>query len=138
VLDLSAAALRLAQERVGDRATNITWLAEDLLDWAPPRHYALWHDRATLHFFVDDADRRRYAEVARAAIAPGAHAVIATFAPDGPTQCSGLPVRRSSARNIASMLGAGFSLVSSTNELHRTPGGATQPFTWAVLRRDGP
>ena len=138
VLDLSPAALQLAQQRLGDRAEGVIWLAADLLDWEPPRRYELWHDRATLHFFVDRAARERYADVARAAIAPGGYAVIATFAPDGPTQCSGLPVRRSSADEIASMLGAGFSLVSSDSELHRTPGGAVQPFTWAILRRDEP
>jgi hypothetical protein len=61
--------------------------------------------------------------------------VIATFAPDGPTECSGLPVRRSSAQDIAQLLGDEFGLVREDRELHQTPGGTEQPFTWVVLQR---
>lgn len=136
VLDISATAMVLARERMGDRAERVTWIATDLLAWQPDRQYALWHDRATLHFFVVDHDRVQYARIAGAAIAPGGYGVIATFAPDGPRTCSGLPVRPSSAEEIAALFGPQFTLVSSDRELHRTPGGADQSFTWAVLRRD--
>lgn len=136
VLDVSANALRLARERMGEAAERVNWIAADLLQWRPDREYALWHDRATLHFFVLESDRRRYAHVARAAIAPGGYAVIATFAPDGPTTCSGLPVHRSSPDGIAALLGAQFSLLSADHELHRTPRGAEQSFAWALLRRN--
>lgn len=135
VLDVSANAIGLAQERMGERAERVRWIAADLLEWRPEREYALWHDRATLHFFVLDSDRRRYAQVARTAIAPGGYAVTATFAPDGPTTCSGLPVHRSSSEEIAALFGAQFNLVSADHELHLTPRGAEQSFTWAVLRR---
>ena len=135
VLDLSVAALYLARRRMGAQATRVAWVVADLLDWEPPRRYALWHDRATLHFFVDDADRQRYADVARSAIEPGGHAVIATFAPDGPTDCSGLPVRRYSPQDIARLLGEEFTLARADHQVHRTPGGVEQPFTWLVLRR---
>jgi hypothetical protein len=135
VLDISTAALHLAHDRLGDQAERIHWLHVDLLAWVPERRYAIWHDRATLHFFVADADRARYRDVARAAIQPGGHAIIATFAPDGPRECSGLPVRRSSAEEIEALFGPGFSLVTADHELHSTPGGLLQAFTWAVLRR---
>ena len=135
VLDLSVVALRLACQRMGAAASRVQWIVADVLDWEPARRYALWHDRAMLHFFVDDADRRRYADAARRAVQPGGHAVIATFAPDGPTECSGLPVRRSSAQDIAQLLGDEFGLVREDRELHQTPGGTEQPFTWVVLQR---
>jgi SAM-dependent methyltransferase len=135
VLDLSVVALRLACQRMGAAASRVQWIVADVLDWEPARRYALWHDRAMLHFFVDDADRRRYADAARRAVQPGGHAVIATFAPDGPTECSGLPVRRSSAQGIAQLLGDEFGLVREDRELHQTPGGTEQPFTWVVLQR---
>jgi len=135
VLDISTAALRLAQDRLGEQAKRIHWLHGDLLAWVPQRRYAIWHDRATLHFFIGDADRARYCQVAEAAIQPGGHAIIATFAPDGPTECSGLPVRRSSAEDIATLLGPSFALVTTEHEPHRTPGGSVQSFTWCVLQR---
>jgi len=120
---------------MGERAERVRWIVADLLDWRPDRQYALWHDRATLHFFVIDSDRQRYASVARTAIAHGGYAVIATFARDGPTECSSLPVHLSSVEEIADLLRAQFRLVRSDHELHRTPSGAQQSFTWAVLRR---
>src|SRR5262249_46370048 len=118
VLDISATAIGLAQERMGEAATHVEWIVAGLLHWRPPRHYALWHDRATLHFLILDADRERYAEIARSAVAPGGHAVIATFAPDGPTNCSGLPVHRSSPEDIVELLGDQFTLVRAAEQLH--------------------
>jgi trans-aconitate methyltransferase len=138
VLDLSPAALELARQRMGASAAQVRWIVADALQWEPERQYALWHDRATLHFFVDDTDRQRYADTARGAIEPGGHAVIATFAPDGPTECSGLPVRRSAMEEVAQLLGDEFTLLRGDRELHQTPGGGEQPFTWVVLQRAGP
>jgi SAM-dependent methyltransferase len=135
VLDLSRTALDLARERLGPAGARVTWVADDLLAWTPPRRYALWHDRAVLHFFVSRRDRARYAATLRAALRPGGHAIIATFAPHGPDRCSGLPVRRSSAPEIAQLLGAGFHVVEASVHEHRTPSGAVQPFTWVLAKR---
>lgn len=60
---------------------------------------------------------------------------MATFAPDGPEQCSGLPVTRYGADDLFATLGSGFSLVDARREVHTTPGGAEQPVTWAAARR---
>jgi trans-aconitate methyltransferase len=136
VLDLSAAALALARGRLGDRGDRVTWIAADLLAWTPPRRYALWHDRALLHFFTGEAERAAYASRVRAAVAPGGFAVVATFAPDGPETCSGLPVRRSDAAGTLRLLGDGFREVRSWRLEHTTPGGRAQPFAWLVAQRD--
>ncbi|MGZ6709803.1 MAG: class I SAM-dependent methyltransferase [Solirubrobacteraceae bacterium] len=135
VLDISPAALRLARDRLGERAREVAWLTADVLAWRPARRYAVWHDRAVLHFFCDEPDRRAYADTLRAALVPGGHVIIATFAPDGPDRCSGLPVRRSSAGDILELLVGDFAPVRSDREDHRTPSGALQPFTWVVARR---
>lgn len=136
VLDLSIRALALARGRLGDRADQVHWVVADLLAWEPDRCYDVWHDRAVLHFFTSDDERARYAAVLRAALAPGGHAVIATFAPDGPERCSGLPVRRSSAAETLTLLGDGFAAVHTEVRVHRTPSGGRQPFAWLVARRD--
>ena len=135
VLDLSAAALDLARRRLGPRADMVTWLVADLLTWRPTRQYATWHDRAVLHFFTDPVDRSRYADTLRSALMPGGHAIIAGFAPDGPDHCSGLPVQRSSAQDIADLLGDDFELLHARVREHRTPSGTAQPFTWVIARR---
>lgn len=135
VLDISPTALSLAQTRLGSNANRVTWVRADLLAWQPTRRYAVWHDRAVLHFFVDLADRRTYTETLHAALTPGGHAIIATFAPDGPARCSGLPVQRNSADQILQLLGSDFTAVDTSVETHTTPSGNPQPLTWVIARR---
>lgn len=135
VLDLSQAALDLARRRLGPRADMVAWLAADLLTWQPTRQYAIWHDRAVLHFFTDPGERSRYVDRLRSALMSGGHAIVATFAPGGPDHCSGLPVQRSSAQEIADLLGHDFQLLRAQVHEHRTPSGAAQPFTWVIAQR---
>ena len=111
VLDLSATGLELARQRLGPDADHIHRITADLLDWTPQRQFAIWHDRALLHFFTDPAERNTYAQKVRDALDPGGHAIITTFAPDGPDHCSGQPVHRSSASDILNTLGDEFELV---------------------------
>ena len=134
VLDISARSLATARERLADRASRVHWVQHDLLTWRPDRRYDVWHDRALFHFLTDATDRARYLDVLRAALAPHGLVILATFADDGPTECSGLSVQRYTAPELASALGPDLEVLASTRELHTTPAGATQPFTWLTLR----
>jgi hypothetical protein len=87
------------------------------------------------HFLTDPDDRRRYVELARKTLPEGGHVVIATFAMDGPRQCSNLDVCRYDARSMASELGEGFSLVREAREMHMTPSGSPQAFWYGVFKR---
>ncbi|MHB8430033.1 MAG: class I SAM-dependent methyltransferase [Acidimicrobiales bacterium] len=133
VLDLSEAALRTSRKRIGAEA-NVGWVTADVLRWEPERAYYLWHDRAVLHFLTGE-DVDRYSATLRRAVGPEGSVVLATFAPDGPERCSGLPVTRYSFRELAMVLGDGFEVVGQRREVHRTPGGVEQPFTWLAARR---
>ncbi len=137
VIDLSAAALAHARARVGADARRVAWIHADLRSWEPPRTYALWHDRAVFHFMATADDRDAYLRTVRAAVAPGGHAVVAAFAADGPTRCSGLPVARYDPAALAAAFGEGFRAVRSEREVHRTPSGSAQAFTWVLLERTG-
>ena len=106
----------------------------DLLEWEPDRRYELWHDRAVFHFLVEERDRDRYIATLSDALAPGGHVIVATFADDGPEMCSGLPVRRYPAEDLAAALGEDFELVETRREVHVTPRGTQQPFTWVAAR----
>lgn len=137
-LDVSAEAIERASVRLGpQRSSRVEWVTGDIRDWRPrPRWYALWHDRAMLHFLTDEADRRRYAESAGAGVRPGGHMVIAAFAADGgPTKCSGLEVRRHDAASIVELFGGAFDLLEHWPLVHATPWGAEQRFEWFLLRR---
>ena len=136
VLDISATALQLARQRLGARADNVTWIEADITQIAlPHQSYALWHDRAVFHFLTQPADRRRYIETLRHTIVHGGHVLLATFAPDGPHQCSGLDVLRYSPESLHRQFGQGFELVDSIRETHHTPWGTEQQFLYCYCRR---
>lgn len=137
VLDISQAALSVAQQRLGVRAREVKWIVSDDTQWKPDRKYDVWHDRASFHFLTSTEDQERYIGALKAGTNPGATVIIATFALDGPEKCSGLPVQRYSAATLAARLGPTFRLVDEKQEHHRTPGGAVQEFAYAVLRKAG-
>jgi hypothetical protein len=63
------------------------------------------------------------------AIRPGGHAIIATFAIDGPERCSGLPVMRYDATLLSAALGRTFALIGTRRHDHTTPTGGVQRFS---------
>jgi SAM-dependent methyltransferase len=130
VLDVAGSALAHARSRLGDAAGRVDWLEADITQFRPTRDYALWHDRAVFHFLVDAGDRSRYLDVLRGALRPGGHVVLATFGPEGPARCSGLPVQRYSVQDIAALLGPGFVLRRQQVEIHHTPAGLPQQFVY--------
>jgi trans-aconitate methyltransferase len=91
VLDLSETALTAAKNRIGDKAMQVNWIATDVTIWEPSRAYDVWHDRATFHFLTKPDDQTAYVDRLRHALRRGGHAIIGTFALDGPETCSGLP-----------------------------------------------
>ena len=136
VLDISQAALEAAKTRIGARADQVEWIAADITEWRPIRTYDIWHDRAAFHFLVDAQEQTSYVERLRTALRKGGHAVIGTFAVDGPERCSGLPVRRHGAESLGAALGAGFRLVDSRYHEHSTPWGTTQRFLFGTFRKE--
>ena len=135
VLDLSEQALTQVEQRLGEGARHVTFVHHDVLSWHPARQYDVWHDRAVFHFLTDATSRDRYVEIAARAVGAGSGLVIGTFAEDGPTRCSGLPVSRSSAEDLEEVFSRFFSLVEHEREEHVTPSSGVQSFTWAVFHR---
>lgn len=136
VLDVSLVGMRAAQQRLGDDAERVQWLLGDVRTWQPPRRYQVWHDRALFHFMIAEQDREAYLRALERAIVPQrAVAIFATFALDGPPQCSGLPVTRYGPAELEDALGSGWQMIDEGRELHTTPSGAVQPFTWTAFRR---
>jgi SAM-dependent methyltransferase len=135
VLDLSGEAIARSQAAMGSEADRVEWIVADVTTWNPGRRYDVWHDRAAFHFLTDKADRAAYVETLDAALSDTGHAIIATFALDGPERCSGLPVQRYSPETLAATLGPRFTLVNSVRHEHQTPLGSTQAFQFSVLAR---
>lgn len=135
VLDFAAAALEHARARLGAQADAVTWLAADVCTVVlPDESVDVWHDRAVFHFLRQPESRAQYLANVRHAVRPGGHIVIATFAEDGPTRCSGLEVARYSAAELQAVFGDAFELRATEREAHVMPTGGAQMFTYCVFR----
>ena len=139
VLDLSAAAMASARQRLGPLAQAVDWIEGDITAVElPVQAYDLWHDRAVFHFLTTPAQRKAYVDAVLHAVKPGGHVIVATFAEDGPTQCSGLPVVRYSPDGLHAEFGMPFTLLRHEEEEHRTPRGGIQKFIYCYCRKDAP
>ena len=85
---------------------------------------------------ITDQDRDAYLKALESASVPGRTiSIFGTFASDGPRQCSGLPVARYSAAELAAAIGDSWQSIDDGRELHTTPTSVIQPFTWTAFRR---
>lgn len=138
VLDLSAAALATARQRLGELQNRVRWIEADITQVDLPNgRYDIWHDRAVFHFLTTQKQRDAYVRTVFHAVKPGGHVIIATFAEDGPEQCSGLPVMRYRADDLHDEFGDAFTLLKHQKEAHHTPFGTVQQFVYCYCRRVG-
>jgi ubiquinone/menaquinone biosynthesis C-methylase UbiE len=137
VLDISASALQVAQERIGSQANLVTWLDADITQiQLPYQFYDVWHDRAVFHFLTRASDRQKYVEAVMHSVKAGGHVIVATFDIDGPSRCSGLEIVRYNSDSLHNEFGDKFNLVHSTSESHETPFGTEQKFIYCYCRKN--
>ena len=130
VLDISANAIASTRQRLAEKADGIEWYAEDIMDFSPPHSYSIWHDRAVFHFLTEASDREKYIAVLKRVLSPAGQLIMAAFAIDGPTKCSGLDVVQYDAEKLKAELGEGFELLEQKAELHVTGSGVEQRFSY--------
>jgi len=136
VLDLSGTALTKAKARLGSRASTVQWLEASVIETElPTLAYDVWHDRALFHFLTAAEERHAYVQTVLRAVKPGGLVIVATFAEDGPTKCSGLPVMRYGANELHAEFGDAFLLLGHKKESHYTPGGNEQRFIYCICRK---
>lgn len=131
VLDLSECALDVARKRLGFAGNSVTWISGDVCTVnLPDQRYDIWHDRAVFHFLTNPVARAAYVHQVMKSVKPGGHVIVATFSPDGPEQCSGLPVARYAPGELHQEFGPSFELLEHMSEEHKTPWGAVQHFVY--------
>lgn len=135
VLDISSTAMEHTKRRLGDAAAKVSWICEDITKAEQLKTYDAWHDRAVFHFLTNPMDRQAYLDRLNESLVSGGYFIVATFAPDGPEKCSGLPVCRYSPEELEATLGCAFRIVTSSHHNHLTPSAKTQRFTLAVFQK---
>lgn len=135
VLDISEQAVRSSRAALWQHTASVHWVHADLLHFRPDRRWRLWHDRAVFHFLIERSDRDAYRDAIAAAVAPGGRLVVATFAPDGPEHCAGLPVRRYDVGPLAAEFAPTFELVDGRKLRPASAEGDQRPHVAVVMRR---
>jgi hypothetical protein len=135
VLDIAAEPLDAVKARLGSAAMRVEWIVADVTMFNPSGKWEVWHDRAVFHFLTDRQQRDQYRRNVLLATEIGASVIVATFGPDGPDRCSGLPTVRYDPEDLRRELGPEFELMEAAGEDHQTPGGSIQPFVYCRFRR---
>lgn len=135
VADLAGDALSAVRTRLGPAADRVEWFHQDVTALRTPHPWDVWHDRALFHFLTVPAERQRYRDALLRSLAAQGEAVVATFGPEGPERCSGLPTVRYAPEALERELGPELELIESRDEVHRKPDGGEQRFVYCRFRR---
>lgn len=132
VLDISLEALQILSSRHGD---DIEYKLGDLSSQLELGEYDIWHDRAVLHFLLEEEEFQSYVLNLESCISVGGFAVIETFSMDGAKMCCGLNLRRYSEDMLVELLGENWQLLRSINHVYTNPSGGERPYISTVFQR---
>ena len=138
-IDISDVALEKAKVVLGkERAAQVHWVVDDITNPSTVlqlQNAAVWHDRAVFHFLTEEQHRQTYHSLLQKIVSPGGFVIMATFAMDGATTCSGLPVQRYNAESLSEFFGDGFRLVESSDYTYHMPSGDLRPYVYTRFQK---
>jgi arsenite methyltransferase len=135
LLELSKNAIEAIQKRLAPEKDKVSFYNQNILKFSSKKQFKLWHDRAVFHFLTDPDDQQIYIQKLDDYLQKDGFFLLATFSPDGPTQCSELEVVQYDEKKITQLLGQNFKLIKTTTELHPHPNGDTQEFNYFLLQK---
>ena len=135
VLDISSKAIEKTQNRLGDKASDINFIASDITKFDSNTEFDIWHDRAVFHFLTEKTQIDKYKSLVRNVITPGGHLIIGTFSENGPNKCSGIAITKYSIQELSDLFSDSFTVENSFQESHSTPFNTKQEFSFVHLKR---
>jgi len=135
ILDISSNSLQRAQDRLGEKAKLVNWIAQDVTEFSSNKVYDLWHDRAAFHFLLTEEDILSYVNHVKNSLKKGGWFILGTFSDKGPKKCSGLPITQYSSEKLSVLFGKYFQLIDWFNDDHLTPGGGVQNYIYCRFRK---
>lgn len=134
LLDISQSALEIVKKRLGSFADIPLYRVGDVCVFSSDKLFDVWHDRAVFHFLQKEEEQQAYMKTLHNSLSPEGHAIIGTFAVDGPDSCSALPVRQYDEERMKNLVQDRFDLINVIEERHITPSGSEQKYCFFVLR----
>lgn len=135
VLDISAASLDRAKQRLGDRATKVKWIVADAATFKPTGQYDFWHDRAAFHFLTQEQEITNYINTIQKSMKPTGVLVIGAFSEQGPNKCSGIEIKQYSETTMTDRLNKFFEKIKCITVDHLTPFGTIQNFIFCSFKK---
>jgi ubiquinone/menaquinone biosynthesis C-methylase UbiE len=135
VLDISAASLNRAKQRLGERSTKVKWIVADAATFEPTEQYDFWHDRAAFHFLTQEQEITNYIDTIQRSIKPTGVLVIGTFSEQGPKKCSGIEIKQYSEATMTDRLRKFFEKVKCITVDHQTPFDTIQNFIFCSFKK---
>jgi ubiquinone/menaquinone biosynthesis C-methylase UbiE len=136
VLDISAIAIKRAQERLGQRSQRVHWIVSDVTEFKTGGlRFDLWHDRAAFHFLTNEANIYKYVSVTENVINKGGYLILGTFSEQGPERCSGLNIKQYSEASMSARFEICFERIKCIHEDHVTPFNTIQNFLFCSFKR---
>ena len=138
-VDISETALQKLSKRLGkEKSRRIRWITDDI---TKPVHIdklsgiALWHDRALLHFLLEEKERQMYLTTLKKVVKKGGYVIIACFSLTGAKKCSGLDVMNYDQKMLSDFLGEGFELIEYFEHTYYPPSGEERPYVYTLFKR---
>ena len=139
--DISGIALNALATRLGTtNASKVHFLTDDVTHPAELRdlkNVALWHDRALLHFLLDEEKLQAYRSLLNSVLSDNGYVIIAAFSLKGVQKCSGLNIKNYDQEMIAGFLGDEFRLLHDFDYLYHTPSGDPRPYVYTLFQKTG-
>lgn len=136
--DISEIALNKLKERLGkEKASRVRWIVDDItqpIHIQNLRDISVWHDRAVLHFLLQENQQQEYLSTLKKILKRGGYVIIAAFSLEGAKRCSGLDVKNYDQNILAKFLGDDFSLLEYFNYTHYMPSGEPRKYIYTLFQ----
>ena len=138
--DISEIALNKIKERLGqEKASSVKWIVDDITQpiyIQNIRDIAVWHDRAVLHFLLEESQQQMYLSTLKKVVKKGGYVIIAAFSLEGAKKCSGLEVKNYDQNLLAKFLGEDFHLLEYFAYIFSMRSGNVRPYIYTLFQRN--
>ncbi len=139
VADISKVALEKLKGRLGkEKSLLVNWIVDDL---TRPKYInqlkdiVLWHDRAVLHFLVEESWQQTYFSTLKRIVQKGGYVIIAAFAIGGAKKCAGLDVVNYDRNMLSEKLGNEIELIEAFDYIYHMPSGDIRPYIYTLFQK---